>query len=75
MKIQVMGPGCAKCAEAEKNVRAAVEEKGIDAEVIKVTDFKEIAGFGVFATPAVAIDGKVMVVGKAPSKKEVMGWL
>lgn len=75
MKIQVMGPGCAKCAEAEKNVKAAVEEAGIDAEVIKVTDFKDIAAFGVFATPAVAIDGKVMIVGKAPSKKEIMGWL
>ncbi|MFW5489592.1 MAG: thioredoxin family protein [Desulfovibrio sp.] len=75
MKIQVMGPGCAKCAEAEKNVKAAVAEAGIDAEVVKVTDFQEIASFGVFSTPAVAIDGDVKVVGKAPSVKEVVGWL
>ncbi len=75
MKIQVMGPGCPKCAEAEKNVKEAVAEAGIDAEVIKVSDFKEITSFGVFSTPAVAIDGKVKVVGKAPSKKEVLSWL
>jgi len=75
MKIQVMGPGCPKCAEAEKNVKAAVAEAGVDAEVIKVSDFQEIASFGVFSTPAVAIDGEVKVVGKAPSKKEVLSWL
>jgi small redox-active disulfide protein 2 len=75
MKIQVMGPGCPKCAEAEKNVKEAVAEAGIDAEVIKVTDFQEIASFGVFSTPAVAIDGEVKVAGKAPSKKEVLNWL
>jgi small redox-active disulfide protein 2 len=75
MKIQVMGPGCPKCAEAEKNVKEAVAEAGVDAEVIKVSDFQEIASFGVFSTPAVAIDGEVKVVGKAPSKKEVVSWL
>ncbi|MDC0335848.1 thioredoxin family protein [Pseudodesulfovibrio sp.] len=75
MKIQVMGPGCPKCTEAEKTVREAVAESGIDAEVIKVSDFQEIAQFGVFSTPAVAIDGEVKVVGKAPSKKEVLEWL
>lgn len=75
MKIQVMGPGCSKCAEAEKIVKEAVAESGIEAEIIKVTDFKEIAELGVFSTPAVAIDGEVKVVGKVPSKKEVLGWL
>ena len=75
MKIQVMGPGCPKCAEAEKSVKEAVIEAGIDAEVIKISDFQEIASFGVFSTPAVAIDGEVKVAGKAPSKKEVLSWL
>ena len=75
MKIQVLGPGCPKCAEAEKNVREAVAEAGVEAEVIKVSDFQEIASLGVFSTPAVVIDGAVKVVGRAPSKKEVLGWL
>jgi len=75
MKIHVMGPGCAKCEEAEKTVREAVAEAGVDAEIIKVADFQEIAAFGVFSTPAVAVDNEVKVVGKAPSKKDVLSWL
>ena len=75
MKILVMGPGCPKCEEAERTVRDAVAEAGIVADIEKVKDFQEIAKYGIFSTPAVVIDDKVMVVGKAPSKKEVLGWL
>ena len=75
MKIQVLGPGCSKCAKAEKIVLEAVAESGIQAEVVKVSDFQEIAMMGVFSTPAVAIDGEVKVMGKVPSKKEVLKWL
>lgn len=75
MKILVMGPGCPKCEQAEQTVREAVAEAGVEAEVEKVSDFQEIAKHGIFSTPAVVIDGEVKVVGKAPSKKEVLGWL
>nr|WP_321260165.1 thioredoxin family protein [uncultured Pseudodesulfovibrio sp.] len=75
MKILVMGPGCAKCEQAEKIVREAVAEAGVDAEIEKVKDFQEIAKYGIFSTPAVVIDGEVKVVGKAPSKKDVLSWL
>jgi len=75
MKILVMGPGCPKCEQAEKNVRDAVAEAGIAADIQKVKDFQEIAKYGVFSTPAVVIDGEVKVVGKAPSKKDVLSWL
>lgn len=75
MKIQVMGPGCPKCEKAKETVMEALAEAGVEAEVVKVTDFQEIASMGVFSTPAVAIDGDVKVVGKAPSKKEVLSWL
>ncbi|WP_316898130.1 thioredoxin family protein [Pseudodesulfovibrio indicus] len=75
MKILVMGPGCPKCEQAEQTVREAVAEAGVEADIEKVKDFQEIAKHGVFSTPAVVIDGEVKVVGKAPSKKEVLGWL
>lgn len=75
MEIKVCGPGCPKCHEAERLVSQAVAEAGVDATIEKVTDFKEIAGFGVFATPAVVIDGQVKCVGKVPSKKEILSWL
>lgn len=75
MDIKVLGPGCPRCRQTEKVVREAVAESGIDARVEKVTDTMEIAGFGVFGTPAVVIDGQVKSVGKIPSKPEVRSWL
>ena len=75
MQILVMGPGCPKCEQAEKTVREAVAEAGVQADIQKVKDFQEIAKYGIFSTPAVVIDGDVKVVGKAPSKKEVLSWL
>jgi small redox-active disulfide protein 2 len=75
MEIKVLGPGCPKCAEAEKLMRDAVEEAGIEATIEKINDFQQIAKFGVFSTPAVVIDGQVKCVGKVPSKKEALAWL
>ena len=75
MKVQVLGPGCAKCKKVEKIVREVIAEAGIEAEVVKVSDFQEIASFGVFSTPAVAIDGDVKVVGRVPSKDEILEWI
>jgi len=75
IEIKVLGPGCAKCAEAEKIMRAAVEEAGITAAIEKISDFQQIAGHGVFSTPAVVVDGQVKCVGKVPSKNEALAWL
>lgn len=75
MEIKVLGPGCAKCHTAEKNVRDAVAESGVDAKVYKVTNLLEIAKFGVFGTPAVVVDGEVKCVGKIPTKEEVRKWI
>ena len=75
MEIKVLGPGCPRCHETEKNVREAVTEAGVDATIDKVTDVMEIANYGVFGTPAVVIDGEVKSVGKIPNKAEIKGWL
>jgi len=75
MEIKVLGPGCAKCQQTEKVVKEAVAETGISAEVEKVTDMMKIAGFGVFGTPAVVINGEVKSVGKIPKKDDVKKWL
>jgi len=71
MKIQVAGPGCARCVTVEKNVIEAVTELGIDAEVSKIKDVREYAKLGVLFTPAVVIDGKVAVAGKVPTVEEM----
>ncbi len=75
MEIQVCGPGCASCVQAEKVVRDAVAAKGIDAAITKVTDFAEMAKLGIFSTPAVVVDGEVKCVGRVPKQAEVEEWL
>lgn len=75
MEIKVLGPGCAKCQQAENVVREAVAEAGVAADVEKVSDLMKIALYGVFGTPAVVIDGQVKSVGKVPSKEEVLSWI
>lgn len=75
MEIKVLGPGCPKCEQTEKIVREAVLEAGIEAEIEKITDVMKIAGYGVFGTPAVVIDGDVKSVGKLPKKEEVLNWI
>ena len=75
MDIKVLGPGCPKCQQTEKVVKEAVAEVGVNAQVEKVTDTLEIAGYGVFGTPAVVVDGEVKSVGKIPKKEDVKSWL
>jgi small redox-active disulfide protein 2 len=75
MDIKILGPGCQKCDQTEKLVKEVVAESGIDAQVAKVTNVLEIAGYGVFGTPAVVVNGEVKCVGKIPKKQDVVGWL
>ncbi len=71
MKIQVVGPGCPRCQATEKNVFNACAELGIDADISHVYDVKEFAKLGVKITPAIVVDGKVVVSGKIPTVEEL----
>lgn len=71
MNIMVLGAGCARCKSLEQSVREVVRELAIEANIEKVTDFKEIAKTGVMMTPSLVINGKVKVTGKVPSKAEL----
>jgi len=75
MEIKILGPGCSKCQQVEKIVKKTVAESGVNARVEKVTDVMEIAGYGVFGTPAVVINDEVKCVGKIPKKEEIRSWL
>jgi len=75
MEIKVLGPGCKKCNQTEKVVKDALTEAGVAVDVEKVTDMMKIAGYGVFGTPAVVVNGEVKSMGKVPSKEEVKSWL
>ena len=75
MEIRILGPGCSKCHQVEKLVRETLAETGTDANIEHVTDFKKIASYGVFGTPAVVIDGNVKCVGKIPKKEDILKWI
>jgi small redox-active disulfide protein 2 len=71
MKIQILGSGCAKCRLLEENVKTAVKNTGVSAEVGKVTDPEQIIGFGVMMTPALVVDGEVRSSGRVLSADQV----
>ena len=75
MDIKILGPGCQRCQQTAANVKEAIVEAGISAQIEKVTGAMEIAGYGVMGTPAVVIDGEVKCVGKIPSKEDVKSWV
>ena len=70
-KVQILGPGCAKCKALADNAAATIEDMAGDYEIEKVTDIGEITTFGVMMTPALAVDGEVKFVGKVASPKEI----
>ena len=71
MKIEVLGPGCAKCKTLAANAEAAATKLGLDYQLIKVTEIDKIIDYGVMVTPALVIDGKVVLTGKVPGEAEV----
>jgi small redox-active disulfide protein 2 len=72
MKLEILGSGCANCQKLMAITEDVVRELGVsNAELVKVEDYPTIMAYGVMATPALAIDGKLAVSGKVPSKAEV----
>jgi small redox-active disulfide protein 2 len=72
VKLEILGSGCANCKKLMALTEAAVRDLGIEnAELVKVEDFPKIMAYGVMSTPALAIDGKLVMSGKVPSKAEV----
>jgi len=70
--IKVLGSGCAKCNQLEDATKAALVQLGMDATIDHVTDFSEIAAYGIMSTPALVVDGKVVSYGKVLKKEEVV---
>lgn len=68
--VKVLGSGCAKCHALEDAARAALEELNMDTTIDHVTDFAQIAAYGVMTTPALVVDGKVVSYGKVLKKDE-----
>lgn len=75
MKIEILGPGCARCRATEDAVRKAVAELKVEAEIEHITDPIQISRRGVMLTPGVIVDGEVLSSGRVPSLEDVKAWL
>ena len=71
MKIKILGTGCSKCKTLYENVKKAVEDIGMEAEITKVEDIPSIMKYGVMSTPALVVDGKVLFSGKVATSGEI----
>jgi small redox-active disulfide protein 2 len=75
MRVEIMGPGCPKCEATERNARKAIHELGLEAELEHIYDVKEYGKRGVVLTPALVVDGEVLISGRVPSVDELKSLL
>ena len=75
VKVVILGPGCPNCDRLEQMVMAVLAEENIPAEVEHIRDVNEIGKYGMVATPALVINGKIKSSGRLPSKDQIVKWL
>ena len=75
LTIKVLGSGCANCKRVEQITHKVVTDMGIEAEVIKVTDYTEIMAYNIMSTPGLVINEKIVSTGRIPTPDEVTIWL
>lgn len=69
-KIEILGPGCARCRQTLQVIQHVVEEEGLEVVVVKEESLARMTALNVLSTPAVAVDGKVVLSGRVPSADE-----
>ena len=74
LEIKVLGSGCANCQRLERETRAALDEAAIAYELTKVTDYGDIASYGVMRTPALVMNETVVSSGKIPKHEQILTW-
>lgn len=71
LTIKVLGSGCANCKKLEALARQVVDQLGVEAEIIKVTEYPDIMAYNIMSTPGLVINEKVVSSGRIPSAAEI----
>ena len=71
MLIKILGSGCANCVNLERITREAAADLGFEPQIEKVTDYGDIASYGVMRTPGLVVDDEVLVSGRVPTREQV----
>ncbi|HWS24715.1 MAG TPA: thioredoxin family protein [Anaerolineales bacterium] len=75
LTVKVLGSGCANCKRVEQITLRVLKNNGIDAEIVKVTEYPEIMKYNILSTPGLVINEKLVSAGRIPSDEEVKNWL
>lgn len=75
LTVKILGSGCANCKKLEAIAQGIVTEMGMDAEIIKVTEYPEIMKYPIMSTPGLVVNEKLVASGRIPSKAEVTTFL
>lgn len=73
--VKILGSGCKRCVQTAEIATAEARKLGIEIQLEKVTDFADIAKFGIASTPGVVVDGKVVHAGGLPKAEDMAKWL
>jgi small redox-active disulfide protein 2 len=75
LTVKILGPGCANCKRLEEVARKAASDAGIEAEFVKVTDYKDILAYDILSTPGLVINGKLVSSGRIPAPATIAQWM
>ncbi len=75
LMLKILGPGCANCKRLEEIARKSAAEMGVEAEFVKVTDYKDILAYNILSTPGLVVNEKVVSSGRIPAPSSVKAWI
>jgi small redox-active disulfide protein 2 len=75
MEIKILGTGCPKCKRLEQLAHDAVQEAGIEASIVHVTNMNDIIAYPILSTPGLVIDEELKSSGRLPRKEEIIAWI